>query len=201
MTNGKFLAKTNQRTINALIPFLVWIVFFHSTSCNPLVLGVQASRRSPKMPSKTILFTHNGHAIATSSFLQLPHNSPHFKQTFVPTTTSTTGLQAYNNCHTSLNNVTAPQAFSTTSAITTATMNQVSAMATMTQFPTIATMTQVPAISTMTQAPAIATTTQVPAVATMTQIPAIIIATTKAELLKLDECFLHPTKSVPLMQQ
>jgi hypothetical protein len=43
MTNGKFLAKLNQRTINALIAFLVWIVFLHSTSCNAFVLGVQSS--------------------------------------------------------------------------------------------------------------------------------------------------------------
>ena len=43
--------KTNQDTIDALIAFLVWIVFFHSTSCNAFVLGVQAFQ-SPKTPSK-----------------------------------------------------------------------------------------------------------------------------------------------------
>ncbi len=43
-----------------------------------------------------------------SSFKQLsvPHNGPaHFKQTFVPMTTASTGLQAYNDHHSSLNDV------------------------------------------------------------------------------------------------
>jgi hypothetical protein len=60
-----------------------------------------------------------------SSFKQLsvPHNGPaHFKQTLVPTTTTSTGLQAYNDHHSSLNDITAPQAFSATTAITTTTM-------------------------------------------------------------------------------
>jgi hypothetical protein len=42
MTIGKSLVKMNQGTTNAFIAFLVWIVFFHSTSCNAFVLGVQA---------------------------------------------------------------------------------------------------------------------------------------------------------------
>jgi hypothetical protein len=75
MTNGESLAKMNQRTITSLIAFLVWIVFYHSTSCNAFVLGVQTSQ-SPKTPSKTILFAHNSPAITTSSFLQIPDNSP-----------------------------------------------------------------------------------------------------------------------------
>ena len=48
---GKSLVKMNQWTINALIAFLVWIVFFHSSSCNAFVLGVQVFC-SPKTPSK-----------------------------------------------------------------------------------------------------------------------------------------------------
>jgi hypothetical protein len=116
------------------------------------------------MPSKTILFTNNGPAITTSSFLQLPNDRPaHFKQLPVPNddsvltilqicismTPTSTGLQAYNDHHSSLKNVTAPQAFSATTAIMTA---------------------------------------------TMTQYPAITTAITKATLLKLDKCFLHPAK-------
>ncbi len=54
MTNGKPLAKTNQRIIHSLIVFLVWIVFFHSTSCSAFVFGVQASQRSPKTPDNSI---------------------------------------------------------------------------------------------------------------------------------------------------
>ncbi len=200
MTNGKFLAKTNRRTINALILFLVGIVFFYSTSCNAINLGVQAFQ-IPKTPSKTILSTNNSPAIATTSFLKLPNDGPanfvqppvpinnssfkqlsvphdgpvhfkqtfvpnenssfkqlsvphsgpaHFKQTFVPTTTTSTGLQAYNDHPSSLNDITAPQAFSAMTAITTA---------------------------------------------TMTQVHAITTAITKATLLKLDKCFLHPTKT------
>jgi hypothetical protein len=42
-----------------------------------------------------------------------------------PTTTISPGLQAYNNHHSSLNDLTAPQAFFVTTAITTATMTQV----------------------------------------------------------------------------
>jgi hypothetical protein len=41
MAIGKSLAKMNQGTINALIAFLVRIVFFLSSSCNAFVLGVQ----------------------------------------------------------------------------------------------------------------------------------------------------------------
>jgi hypothetical protein len=143
MRIGKSLAKTNQRTINALIAFLVWIMFFHSASCNAFVFGVEAFQ-SPKTPSKTILFTNNDLANTTSSFLQLPYNSSaittssflqlpndkssfkqlsvphngpaHFKQLFIPTTTKSTGLQAYNDCTPSLDDVTALQAFSTTNA-------------------------------------------------------------------------------------
>jgi hypothetical protein len=144
MTNGKSLAKTNQRTINALIAFLEWIVFFHSTSCNAFVLGVQAFQ-SPKTPSKTILITNNGRAVTTLSFFQLPNDSPvHFKQLSVPNdnsalnilqicvpmTTTSTGLQAYNDHHSSLNDVAAPQAFSKTTATMTATMTQVPAITT-----------------------------------------------------------------------
>jgi hypothetical protein len=159
MTNGKSLVKTNRRTMHSLIAFLVLIVFFHSASCNAFVFGVQASQRSPKMPSKTILFLNNGPAIATSSFLQLPQDSPaHFKQTFLPTTTASAGIQADNDPHSSLNDVTSPQALSVTTATTTATM------------------------------------TQVHTIATMTQAHAIATATTKAKLLKLDKCFLHPAK-------
>jgi hypothetical protein len=83
------------------------------------------------MPSKTIQLANNGPAIATSSFLQLPHNSSaHFKQTFVPTTTASTGLQTDNDCPSSLNDITAPQAFSTTTASLTATITKVPAITT-----------------------------------------------------------------------
>jgi hypothetical protein len=69
MTNGESLAKANRRTLFALIGFLVWIVSFHSTSCNAFIFGVQSSQRSPKMPSKTIQLANNCPAITTSSFL------------------------------------------------------------------------------------------------------------------------------------
>jgi hypothetical protein len=114
------------------------------------------------MPSKTIQLTNNGPAIATSSFLQLPHSSSaHFKQTFLPTTTAPTGIQADNDLHCSLNDVTSPQPqdLSATTATNTATM------------------------------------TQVHTIATMTQVHAIATATTKAKLLQLDKCFLHPAKT------
>jgi hypothetical protein len=59
------------------------------------------------MPSKTIQLTNNGPAITTSSFLQLPKDSPaHFKQLSVPMTTTSTGLQADNDRHSILNDVT-----------------------------------------------------------------------------------------------
>jgi hypothetical protein len=131
MTNGKSLAKTNQRIFFALIMFLVWIMFFHSTSCNAFAFGVHTSRRSPNMPSKTVQLTNNGPAIATSSFLQLPHEGPaHFKQTFVPMSTASTGLQADKDHHSSLNGITAPQAFFATTSTMTVTMTKVPAIAT-----------------------------------------------------------------------
>jgi hypothetical protein len=131
MTNGKPLAKTNQRTFFALIMFLVWIVSFHSTSWNVFVFGVQASQRSLKMPSKTNQLTNNGPAITTSSFLQLPKdNRDHFKQAFIPTITASTGFQADNDRHSSLKDVTATQAFSATTATMTATMTKVPAITT-----------------------------------------------------------------------
>jgi hypothetical protein len=83
------------------------------------------------MPSKTIQLTNTGRAITTSSFLHLPKDSPaHFKQTFIPTTTASTGLQADSDHHSSLNDVTAPQAFSAMTATMTATMTKVSALTT-----------------------------------------------------------------------
>jgi hypothetical protein len=142
MTNGESLGKIKRRTNFALITFLVWILSFHSTRCNAFVLGVQASQRSPKTPGTTIQLTNNGPAITTSSFLQLPNDSPakqppvphgspaHFKQFSVPMTTTSTGLQADNDCHSSLNDITAPQAFPATTATMTATMTQVPAMTT-----------------------------------------------------------------------
>jgi hypothetical protein len=54
----------------------------------------------------------------------------HFKQAFAPTTTASPGLQAYNDHHSSLNYVTAPQAFSAMTAIMTVTMTQVPAITT-----------------------------------------------------------------------
>jgi hypothetical protein len=51
MTNGKSLAKMNQRTNFALITFLVWILSFQSTCCNSFIFGVQAFQ-SPKTPGK-----------------------------------------------------------------------------------------------------------------------------------------------------
>jgi hypothetical protein len=96
------------------------------------------------MPSKTILlpndspvhfkqlFVHNnGPAIITSSFLQLSNDSPAKQhpvpnddsvltilQICIPTTTTSTGLQASNNRHSILNDVTSSQAFFATTAIT-----------------------------------------------------------------------------------
>jgi hypothetical protein len=69
-------------------------------------------------PSKTNQLINNGPVITTSSFLQLPNDSPakqhlvphdgpaHFKQLSVPITTTSTGLQADNDCHSILNDVT-----------------------------------------------------------------------------------------------
>ncbi len=59
------------------------------------------------------------------------HNGPaQFKQLSVPMTTTSTGLQADNDRHSSLNDITAPQAFPATTATMTATMTQVPAMTT-----------------------------------------------------------------------
>jgi hypothetical protein len=182
MTNGEFLAKTNQRTIHLLIVFLVWIVVFHSTSYNAFIFGIQASQRSPKMPSKTIQLPNDSpakqHPVPNDSPAMqypVPNDSPakqcpvpndgpaHFDQLpvpneesaltilqiCVPMATTSTGLQASNNCHSSLNDFTAPQAF----PAMTATM-----------------------------------------IATITQVLAIATAITKATI-KLVECFLHPTKT------
>jgi hypothetical protein len=71
-------------------------------------------------------------------------------QIYILATTTSTGLQTYNDHHSSLNDIRAPCAFSATT-------------------------------STMT--------------VTMTQVPAITTAITKATLLKLDKCFLHPAKT------
>ena len=110
MTNGDSLTKTNRGTMNSLIVFLLWIVFFHSTSCNAFVFGVQ-SFQSQKMLNKIdffifetiskngnshaidkmsqikeeerlILLPNNGPATETSSFLQHPNNDgpAQFKQ-------------------------------------------------------------------------------------------------------------------------
>jgi hypothetical protein len=47
--------------------------------------------------------------IATSSFLQLPNDCPaHFEQLHVSMTTASTGQQADNDCHPTLNDITTP---------------------------------------------------------------------------------------------
>jgi hypothetical protein len=74
-------------------------------------------------------------------------------QIYVSTTVTATGFQAYNedqSSHSSLNVLTAPQAFSALTATKTA---------------------------------------------SKTHVPATMTATTKATLLKLDKCFLHPAKT------
>jgi hypothetical protein len=84
--------------------------FIHSSCflCG-LVFGVQASRSSPKMPSKTIQLTNNGPATTTSSFLQLPNNGlVHFEQLHVTTTTASTGIQADIDRHSILNDIPPP---------------------------------------------------------------------------------------------
>jgi hypothetical protein len=161
--------------------FLVWIVFFHSTICNAFFFGVQASQRSPKTPSKTILFLNNGPAIITSSFLQLPNDGPahfeqllvpnnisYFKQTFVPTTTASTGLQADNDRYFILNDITAP--ITTTSTGLQADNDRHSILNDV-----ISPQALLTATSTV----------------TMTQVPTITTAITKATI-KLDKCILHP---------
>ncbi len=117
----------NQRTIHSLIVFLVWIVFFHSTSCNAFVLGIQASQRSPKMPSKTIQLSNDSPAKQRPVPID---NSALTILLICPTTTTSTGLQASNNRHSSLNDITEPQAFPAMTATMTATMTQVPAITT-----------------------------------------------------------------------
>ncbi len=54
---------------------------------------------------------------AHSQQLYVPHDGPaHFKQLYVPTTAKSTGLQAYDDHHSSSNDVTAPQALSASTA-------------------------------------------------------------------------------------
>jgi hypothetical protein len=98
------------------------------------------------MQQQRQIVTCKGSAMEQSSTLYTnplnseTHDSPaHFKQLPVPydnsalailqicitTTTTTTGLQAYDDHHFSLNDVTAPQAFSATTATMTAMMTQV----------------------------------------------------------------------------
>jgi hypothetical protein len=115
----------------------------HSKSCNSFVFEVQASQRSPNVPSKTILLPNddpvhfkqltvlnNGPAITSSSFFQLPNGCPAKQrhvpdddsaltilQICVPTITTSTSLQVSNNHHSILNDITSPQAFTATTAI------------------------------------------------------------------------------------
>jgi hypothetical protein len=150
-------------------------VFFHSTSCNAFVFGVQDSQRSPKLPSKTIQLTNNGPATKTSSFLQLPNDGHvHFEQLCIPTTTASIRIQADNDHHSNLNDVTA----STTTAFT-------GLQADNDDHSTLNDVTNPQAFSALT-----ATTT-----ATMTQVLAKTTAITKVIQNKLDECFLHPAKT------
>ncbi len=126
MTNGKSLAKMNQRTFLHSSCFLCGLCSFIPQVAMHLFLEYKLLKEAQRHQNKTIQLTNNGPAIATSSFLQLPHDRPaHFKQTFVPTTKASTGHQANNNCHSSLIDITAPQAFSALTATTTATMTQV----------------------------------------------------------------------------
>jgi hypothetical protein len=93
-----------QGTINALIAFLVWIVFFHSSSCNAFVLGVQVFH-SPQTPSKINNFGIKSNksfnnetvssfqlvvaSVATKFLKGSTSNSPAFEQLPVPNDHST----------------------------------------------------------------------------------------------------------------
>jgi hypothetical protein len=126
----------------------------HANFCtNPLT---SETNDGPASTIEQLSVPDNGPAISTSSFLQLPNDSPakhppvpndgltstikqlsvphngpaHFKQLSVPMTTASPGLQADNDCHSSLNDVTAPQAFPATTATMTVTMTQVPTMTT-----------------------------------------------------------------------
>jgi hypothetical protein len=204
MTNGKSLTKTNQRTIFALIAFLVWILSFHSTSCNEFVFRVQSSQRSSKMPSKTIQLTNNGPANTTSSFLQFPNDCPaHFEQLCVPTTTASTGQEVDNDCHSTLNDITTS---TTTSSIGQQADNDHHYTLNDITTPTTKASTGLPAdndchsnLNDFTSPQAFFALTAT-STATMTQVPAITTAITKATI-KLDKCFLHPVKTGATMQQ
>jgi hypothetical protein len=114
MTIGESSSKRNRGTINALIAiiaFCVWILFFHSTSCNGNAFKLQAWQRwthktSHKIDSfsfETISNSENAFSFEMISkcrkstfdkishinneeslILQLSNNSPVFEQLFVP---------------------------------------------------------------------------------------------------------------------
>jgi hypothetical protein len=177
VTNGKSLEKMNQRTNFALITFLVWILSFHSTSCNAFIFGVQAFQ-SPKTPSKinnALSFdsksnkSFNNETVSTFQLVVISvtneylkgstNNSPAsiIEQLSVPNDgpASTIEQLSVSNdgpAHFKQHSVpmTAPQAFSATTATTTV---------------------------------------------IKTPVPTTMTATTKAILLKLDNCLLHPAKS------
>jgi hypothetical protein len=99
----------------------------------------QCNNKDGKQRAKEVLWSNQVH-LYTNPPNSEKHNGPvHFKllpvpndnsalnnlQIFVPTTITSTGLKAYNDRHSSLNDVTAPQAFSATTATTTETKTQV----------------------------------------------------------------------------
>ncbi len=99
----------------------------------------QRNIKDRKQRSKKVLWSNQVHFYANLLNSETHDGPVHFKQLpvpndnsaltilqiCVPMTTTSTGLQAYDDHHSSLNEVTARQAFSATTATTTATMTQV----------------------------------------------------------------------------
>jgi hypothetical protein len=182
----------------------VWIVSFHSTSYNAFVFRVHGSQDAKQENS-----INNQHpATKTSIFLQLPYDSPvHFEQLHVPAAKASTGQQADNNCHSTLNDITTrtitastgQQAdkyyHSTLNDATTSTTKASNGLQADNYHHSMLNDVTSPQALSATTATTTATMSQVHAITIMTQVHAIAIATTKAKLLKLDECFLHPAKT------
>jgi hypothetical protein len=189
MTNGESLAKMNQRTNFALITFLVWILSFHSTSCNAFIFGVHAFQ-SPKTPSKInnpLSFggkSNKSFDNETVSTFQLvvvsvankylkgsTNNSPAFEPLPVPNNSPASIIEQ-------LSVPNDGPAF---------TIEQLSVP---NDGPAHFKQLSIPTTAPQAFSATTATTTVI-----KTPVPMTMTATTKAILLKLDNCLLHPAKS------
>jgi hypothetical protein len=134
----------NFISMNYILTLLTLIAIFFLATFRQIFDSQRNNEDNGKQHATEVLRSNQAH-FYTNPLKSETHDVPaHFKQLPVPNdnsaltilqiciplTTTSTGIQAYDDHHSSLNDITAPQAFSIMTATTTVTMTQVPAITT-----------------------------------------------------------------------